>query len=191
MYRSRSQKMMTSVTATIFFGAIMVGSLGCQQDAPSEARASVTSALTRPVNIHDACDPTTFNASVGPGTCVRAGGVRFADFIADLTRNASVGAWHFAPALTDAPFGETFVAINTGGEVHTFTRVQNFGGGIVDLLNQLARVPNEAQECRTLEPDDFVPPGRTYTQRVDQTGTVKFQCCIHPWMHLEVRVLPP
>jgi hypothetical protein len=36
-----------------------------------------------------------------------------------------------------------------------------------------------------LEGDDFVPPGGTYRETVDGSGTLKFQCCIHPWMRLE------
>jgi hypothetical protein len=136
----------------------------------------------------DACDPATFNAAVGPGTCLRSGGVAFDDFIAALTRRGTIGAWHFAPPNTTGEFGQRFVAVNRGGEVHTFTHVAAFGGGIVPLLNQLAHVPNVAPECKTLEADDFVAPGSTYTQQIANTGTARFQCCIHPWMNLEVQV---
>jgi hypothetical protein len=38
------------------------------------------------------------------------------------------------------------------------------------------------------EPDDFVQPGGTYTEKLDEAGTKKFQCCIHPWMHLTATV---
>jgi plastocyanin len=140
------------------------------------------------VSIKDACDPTTFNAVVGPGTCVRPGGVQFDDFIAELKRKGEDGAWHFAPSTTTAPLGQTLVAINRGGEVHTFTHVKAFGGGIVPLLNDLAHVPNVAPECLHLEGDDFVAPGTTYEEDIEDTGTQRFQCCIHPWMRLEVRV---
>ena len=61
--------------------------------------------------------------------------------------------------------------INRGGEKHTFTEVAEFGGGIVPLLNDLAHVPDVAPECRpdVLEADDFVAPGGTYRETVDQT----------------------
>src|SRR4051794_38173938 len=49
------------------------------------------------VTMQDACDPDTFNAAIGPGTCVRAGGVSFDHFVAQLTRNGMAGAWHFGP----------------------------------------------------------------------------------------------
>jgi len=106
-----------------------------------------------------------------------------------LTRNGFVGAWHFAPNNTNVRVGQTFVAVNRGGEVHTFTEVQQFGGGIVDNLNQLAGVPVPAPECASLKPgdDDFVAPGGKYSETVDHSGTVKFQCCIHPWMRLEAQ----
>jgi len=140
------------------------------------------------VNVHDACDADTFNAAIGAGTCVRNGGVNFDEFVAQLTAHGSAGAWHFAPGVANASVGETVLASNTGGEVHTFTEVAEFGGGIVPFLNQLAGTPNVAPECNALEPDDFIAPGATYKETVDHKGTVKFQCCIHPWMRLEARI---
>jgi len=139
------------------------------------------------VNMQDACDSETFNAALGPGTCVRAGGVKFDQFIAQLTRLGFIGPWHFAPSTANVRVGQTFVATNKSGETHTFTEVAEFGGGIVPLLNQLAHVPNVAPECAAaaLEADDFVPAGGTYRETVDHTGNLKFQCCIHPWMRLE------
>ncbi len=140
------------------------------------------------VNMQDACDGPTFNAAVGPGTCIRKGGVTFPDFIAQLTRQGVAGAWHFAPSMTAAQLNQTLVAVDRGGEVHTFTHVAKFGGGIVPPLNQLSHNPVIAPECTTLEPDDFVAPGGTHHQQVDATGTLLFQCCIHPWMRLTVQV---
>jgi hypothetical protein len=139
------------------------------------------------VNILDACDGDSFNAILGAGTCNRAGGVKFDHFIAELTHLGSIGAWRFAGLTGNVQVGEDFVATNQGGEVHTFTEVAAFGGGLVPLLNELSHVPDVAPECRpeALEPDDFVPPGGTYRERVSHTGHLKFQCCIHPWMRLE------
>jgi len=141
------------------------------------------------VNAQDACDPDTFNAAIGPGTCVGAGGgVTFQHFIDALTRLGSIGAWHFAPPNVQARVGQSFLVTNHGGEVHTFTEVEEFGGGIVPMLNDLAHVPNVAPECKTLEPDDFVAPGATYVENIEESGVEKYQCCIHPWMRLEAHV---
>jgi plastocyanin len=140
------------------------------------------------VNMQDACDPDTFNAPPrGANTCVRAGGVTFDQFIAQLTRLGLIGSWRFAPSIANVQVGQTFVATNRGGEVHTFTEVAEFGGGIVPVLNDLAHVPNVAPECNpnVLEPDDFVPSGGTYRETIEHTGRLKFQCCIHPWMRME------
>ena len=155
---------------------------------------SVVGALATPgredivVNIQDACDPDTFNEALqNPEACVRGGGVKFQQFIAELTRLGFIGPWHFAPSTVNVRVGQTFEAINHGGETHTFTEVAEFGGGVVPLLNDLAHVPDVAPECRpeALDADDFVAPGETYRETVDHAGHLRFQCCIHPWMRLE------
>jgi hypothetical protein len=45
--------------------------------------ASAASA-TRQVQLLDDCDPATFNAAIGPGTCIRDGGTTFSEFVAQL-----------------------------------------------------------------------------------------------------------
>ena len=146
-------------------------------DVPSTVRRDVV------VNMQDACDPETFNAALrNPEACVRRGGVTFDQFIAELTRLSFIGPWRFAPSTANVRVGETFVAINRGGESHTFTEVAEFGGGNVALLNRLANLPNVAPECPAA---GIVPAGGTHRETVDQTGKLKFQCCIHPWMRLE------
>jgi plastocyanin len=169
-------------------GSSPASSLPTSNVGPTTTTAAIVGGLERPITIQDACDPTTFNAVIGPGTCLRPGGTTFDQFIAQLERNQRAGAWDFMPGTTTAKLGQTFVAINRGGEVHTFTEVQAFGGGIVPVLNQLSGNPNVAPECKTLEPDDFVAPGGTYRETLHASGTVKFMCCIHPWMRLEARV---
>lgn len=150
--------------------------------------AATTGLAVRFVSMMDACDPATFNAVLGPGSCTRQGGVTFDKFIAQLQRNQMAGAWHFASPTVQARLGQTIIATNRGGEEHTFTRVAAFGGGIVPDLNQLSGNPTVAPECTQLDPDDFVEPGGTYSEEVDDGGTLLFQCCIHPWMRTEVHV---
>jgi hypothetical protein len=145
------------------------------------------------VNLMDACDPETFNApppaGAGPGTCVRNGGITFQNFIEQLTRFGSIGAWHMAPPNSNLLVGQHFLAVNHGGEVHTFTEVEEFGGGIVPALNTLAHTPVEAPECKALESDDFVAPGATYqSDTEEEAGDEKYQCCIHPWMRLTAHI---
>jgi hypothetical protein len=76
---------------------------------------------------------------------------------------------------------------NRGGEVHTFTEVEEFRGGIVANLNARAGVPDVAPECLNLAPGDFVAPGGTFTE-TEEEGDEKYQCWIHPWMRLDLHV---
>jgi hypothetical protein len=78
------------------------------------------------------------------------------------------------------------LAVNRGGEEHTFTEVEAFGGGIVPDLNVLAGVPDPAPECLAVTPTDMVPPGGSTTDDVEEEGTELYQCCIHPWMRTVV-----
>ena len=163
-------------------------------DGPNRATAPTStlrksinaSGTSRLVSLHDACDSTTFNAAVGPGTCARAGGVPFSMFVAQLTAHQSAGAWHNAPDQMSAKVGDVLVGVNRGGETHTFTKVAAFGGGIVPFLNALAGTPNVAPECTTLGPQEFLAPGGTDTEDPLTAVTTLFQCCIHPWMRTTV-----
>lgn len=139
------------------------------------------------LSMMDACDGPSFNLIIGPGTCSRPQGVNFVDFLADLTAHQEVGPWHFGPSQTDGFVGDTILATNKGGEVHTFTKVAVFGPGLVDFLNNLAGVPGQPiQECQNEQ--NFVLPGGTDTDSLDRSGVIKFQCCIHPWMRATVLV---
>ncbi len=140
------------------------------------------------VTMFDACDPETFNAALGPGTCTRSGGVRFATFLEQLGQHHSVGAWHFAPPEVAMRVGQLLVATNRGGETHTFTEVEEFGGGIVAQLNQLTGLTEVAPECTRLAGTDFLAPGASSSEKEEEAGVEKYQCCIHPWMRAQVRI---
>jgi plastocyanin len=142
----------------------------------------------RVVSIMDACDPVSFGAA--GIACSRSGGVTFEQFLELLRKNQSVGSWHFAPVLVNARVGQTLVALNRGGEDHTFTEVEEFGGGIVPLLNELSGNPVPAPECLGLAPADFIAPGASSTDEVEEPGTEHYQCCIHPWMRVDVTARP-
>lgn len=140
----------------------------------------------RIVSMMDACDPESFDAALGVGSCVRNGGVTFERFLEELGKHQKVGSWHFAPPTMNVRVGETLVAINRGGEVHTFTEVAEFGGGFVAELNHLAGTPVPAPECLNFAGIVFVPPGGTDRHAVDDAGTEKYMCCLHPWMRTTV-----
>jgi len=143
----------------------------------------------RTVDINDQCDPASFNAAFGPGTCVTThAGVQLDNFIRELTQTQKVGAWNFAPRQVSLGNGQAFLAENRGGEVHTFTEVDEFGGGIVPLLNTLSGNPVPAPECGVLGSSDFIPPGSMTAPDVETPGVHHYQCCIHPWMRTDVTV---
>ena len=156
------------------------------------ALAAASIALAAPssgnVVMLDACDPATFNAAIGEGTCERpGGGVTFDTFIGQLLANGTAPAWRFSGPATVAA-GGTLTAVNRGGEFHTFTKVAAFGGGCVDELNELLGL-TPVPECAQA-PGIFFSTGATMGGSVTTAplaaGTHRFICLIHPWMQSTV-----
>ena len=151
------------------------------------------------VALVDNCDPATFNAFVGPGTCAptpHQHDTPFLEFIdllfSPLAANV-IGhpAWQFSPGHISVPAGQTVRVTNVGGEDHTFTEVTEFGGGFVPPLNGVGgpagTVPLvPAGAC--LSSPAVVAPGATVQIKALSPGVHKFQCCIHPWMRAVVDV---
>ncbi|HXB69908.1 MAG TPA: hypothetical protein VNY05_16770 [Candidatus Acidoferrales bacterium] len=146
----------------------------------------------------DDCDPVTFDAAIGPGACIGNGGTTFQKLLRELQEDQTAGAWRINPDQTGLDSGDHTLIVSRGGELHTFTKVEKFGGGIVPLLNDLAGVPQIAPECQ-INPAAFSPgsipvfPGSSVPGPVAGTaglpvGKTKFQCCIHPWMRTVVEV---
>jgi plastocyanin len=141
------------------------------------------------VSIRDDCDPASFNAALGAGTCSKQGSTTFAQFNNELSATQQVAAWQFVPQTLTVRVGQAITATNGGGEVHTFTEVDQFGGGIVPALNQASGNDVEAPECQQLSAADMIAPGATFTADAETTvGTEHYQCCIHPWMRETVIV---
>ncbi|MFL5487254.1 MAG: hypothetical protein ACJ8AJ_02110 [Gemmatimonadaceae bacterium] len=182
----RNWKSLALLTSTFALVACQDATTPTAPGFSADAALSNSGATPATVRMMDACDPATF-AGV-PGGCQRSGGVTFTHFIAQLTRLQRVPAWHFAPTDLFVNEGDEFVAKNVGGEVHTFTEVEEFGGGIVPSLNALAGLPTVAPECRALQPTDFIAPGGVVTDEAEESGDENYQCCIHPWMRMKVHV---
>ena len=145
--------------------------------------------ITPHVAMVDQCDAASFDAALGAGTCKTNGSVTFSQFNAELTAQHSVASWRFDPTAFTAQVGQSIVVTNSGGEVHTFTEVEDYGGGIVPSLNTASNNPTEAPECAALAQEDFIQAGATTTEEPETSlGTEKYQCCIHPWMRATVTV---
>jgi plastocyanin len=154
----------------------------------------------RRVRILDRCEPESFNAAVGPGTCIGDREVTFADFLAELVAEQSVEKWSFDSEEVHVKPGEPIKLENRGGETHTWTEVAQFGGGFVDVLNGPSGTPVPAPECAAVNPDGTLrpmPPSATNVFVLAQSeqlaaplpkGKHLIQCCIHPWMRMVVDV---
>ena len=159
---------------------------------------------TLTISIRDFCDPTTFNAIIGPGSCLRDdnvavnGSETFPGFISELGQEKSVGAWRYNPITFKNEEGVNLTLVNRGGETHTFTRVAEFGGGFVAALNGPSGNLVPRPECAKVVNGQLVPQspsannifinhGQTIMgPRIVGDESAKFQCCIHPWMHFTI-----
>ena len=156
---------------------------------PAAGASAASSA--RQVQALDDCDPATFNAVLGPGTCIKNGGTTFSEFIAQLLSQGRAPAWRFAPGQLKLNAGGTLTAHNRGGEDHTFTQVANFGGGCIQALNDLLGL-TPVPECAGFPGGAFgatlVAPGGTLTTAPLSPGVHRYECLIHPWMRTTVTV---
>jgi plastocyanin len=152
-----------------------------------------TTGATGVVQLRDDCDPATFNAALGAGACQHSSGstgITLSAFNAELAANHTVAAWKIVPATLDTREGARLAVVNTGGETHTYTEVDEFGGGVVPALNQASGNTTVAPECLNAAEFDSstVRSGQTVQHTFDARGTEKYQCCIHPWMRQTVIV---
>jgi hypothetical protein len=139
------------------------------------------------VEMTDDCEPVSFNAAIGPGTCVGNGKTTFGEFIGQLVTTGDAPAWRFIPEFLGVRSGQGLLVHNTGGEFHTYTEVAEFGGGCVDELNEiLGLTPVPECEDPLLFATTGAPPGGTVEVPGLERGRHLFMCLIHPWMKAEV-----
>ena len=142
----------------------------------------------------DECDPTTFNMTLGADFCknVSLGAFTTLD---KLFSGAQTGhpdpKWDFEPDSLEITEGTVLNVANEGGEPHTFTEVDHFGGGFIAKLNGPVAAP--VPECAGGFANVDVARTRILQgSNINVTNLSKgehhFQCCIHPWMHTTVVV---
>ena len=93
-------------------------------------------------------------------------------------------AWRNDPSHLVIEAGKKIQIRNVGGRPHTFTKVAEFGGGVVAPLNVGTQT---AVEC-TLS-ITRLEAGDRDTIIAEGEGIQRFQCCFHPWMRATVRVV--
>ena len=151
---------------------------------------------TRDVAMRDDCDPNDPAWGATGGCNLPNGTVTEEDFRAYLFSPLIVTvvghpAWAFDPMSVKSRAGKRLRISNEGGRTHTFTKVAEYGGGVVPFLNGVGtpgKTPlTPAPECSS---PAFIPIpgcGRDETEEL-AAGDHKFQCCLHPWMRTLVRV---
>ena len=147
------------------------------------------------VIILDECEPSSFNTAFGPGTClnvVSLGGVPLPDFLGALPTGHP--AWLFYPTNpVTINKKDSLRVVNQGGEIHTFTEVAEFGGGFLPVLNNPPNSP-AIPECaggyanNTELASTRVLQGSSLEIRGLKKGLHRFECCVHPWMRMEIEV---
>ena len=151
-------------------------------------------ASSRQVQMLDNCDGPTFNAALDdPTACSRNGGLTFDKFIAALLERGAVESWRFSPNQLSVDAGGTITAVNRGGESHTFSEVEEFGGGCIQEVNDLLGL-EAVDECAGFPGppgilffvSTLAAPGESVTTEPLAAGTHRFLCLIHPWMRTTV-----
>jgi plastocyanin len=173
-------------TATVVLGTVLV--------APSAGADSGGRGDTQRVRLSDDCEAASFNAAVGPDTCVGDGETTFQDFVAQLLENGleaneSADDWEFKPEDFHIDHGDRLRVVNQGGEFHTFTEVAQFGPGCVGQINVLLGLDGApVDECRAFPAVGGVLAGQKLTVDGLAPGTHRFECLVHPWMQSVVEV---
>jgi plastocyanin len=162
--------------------------------ANSQARAQESSGPA-PVQVValDECDPTTFNAVIGPDFCKNIA-LGFSTTFNDLFAKAAAGTpdpnWDFEPDTVTIKKGTPLIVVDQGGEPHTFTEVKEFGGGFIDGLNHGELT---APECaggfgKVSVAKTRILQGSQLQVNGLSKGEHLFECCIHPWMRVKGEV---
>ena len=172
-----------SIVATLFILAGAMQAVAQENPAPTSAEIVAL----------DECDPATFNAALGPDFCHNVA-LGFSTTLSDLFAKAAAGTpdpgWDFEPDEVSIKKGGTLTVVDQGGEPHTFTEVKQFGGGFIEPLNAGEAI---APECSGGFSNITVARTRLLQgSQLHVSGLAKgehlFECCIHPWMRVKVRV---
>jgi plastocyanin len=187
-----------TLTKCVLLGACLMFAAVTQVLAQEKERSHEREqdGVSTPVQIValDECDPKTFNDALGPDFCHNVTLGKFTVLL-DLFKKAKAGTpdpnWDFEPDTLKIKKGTPLVVTDQGGEPHTFTEVEHFGGGFIPDLNG----PGEdtVRECE----GGFANLGVARTRILQGSqqlvtglgqGVHLFQCCIHPWMRVKVEV---
>ncbi len=175
--------MRRGLIAALLVGAwAMCGATGLAEDKKGDGKKAK-------IALRDDCDAAD-PAWTPLGGCTSVDGAVTVDefnspLFSPLSAPSIIGhpAWRMDPTYFRSETGGTLRVTNLGGRTHTFTEVVNFGGGFIPPLNGTL-LP--APEC-TSGPA-MLTPGASVEVTGLSNGNHTFQCCIHPWMRILVKV---
>jgi len=172
--------------------AVAMLALG-QADPEHDHRSHEDSARVAQVVALDECDPTTFNAALGPDFCKNIAlgySTTFSELFAEAAAGTPNPNWDFEPDTLKIKEGTVVSVVDQGGEPHTFTEVAKFGGGFIPGLNDgQETVPECAGGFSTVAvAKTRLLQGSSVQITGLSKGTHHFECCIHPWMRMNVEV---
>jgi hypothetical protein len=169
---------------------------GCLMFAgSSQAAGPVITPSPAQVVALDECDPATFNdpSAAGAGFCQNVAlgaSTVFANLLAEAAAGTPDPNWNFSPGTMTIEKGSLLSVVDEGGEPHTFTEVHQFGGGFLAPLNG---GQDTVPECAggfanvAVARTRILQGSRLEVNHLSK-GKHLFQCCIHPWMRIEVDV---
>jgi plastocyanin len=164
-----------------------------QADPEHDHRSHEDSARVAQVVALDECDPTTFNATLGPDFCKNIAlgySTTFSDLFAEAAAGTPNPNWDFEPDTLKIKEGTIVSVVDQGGEPHTFTEVAKFGGGFIPGLNDGQETVPECAGgfSRVAVAKTRLLQGSSVQITGLSKGTHHFECCIHPWMRMNVEV---
>ena len=179
--------MRTRTIALLLVGAVAAAfAVGTSRTRPVIADSDVDTTVV----MRDDCDPDDTNWAPTGGCALQHGDVTAAEFDEELISPLAASAighqaWRHDPPYLQIHAEQDVKVTNRGGRLHTFTEVEEFGGGRIPPLNH-GLVP--ADECVLPNTPINVPPGASIEVTGLSAGNHRFQCCIHPWMRAVVKV---
>jgi len=177
--------------AKLLFGVVML--LGASMALAQTGPVPVASAPIAQIVALDECEPSSFNAVLGPDFCknIALGATTsFSKLFGEANDGHPDPNWDFEPDTLTIRQGTVLNIANQGGEPHTFTEVAHFGGGFIDGLNSGQQT---APECsggfgNVAVARTRILQGSSVNVSGLSKGEHQFQCCIHPWMRVTVQV---
>ena len=179
-------RMKLSLAAMLLLGASLAMAQGTSVQLTTSTPVAQIVAL-------DECEPSSFNAVLGPDFCknVALGAVTsFSKLFKEAGDGTPDPNWDFEPDTLAIKQGTVLNVANEGGEPHSFTEVAHFGGGFIEPLNGgEATVPECAGGFSNVAvAKTRILQGSSVNVSGLSKGQHEFQCCIHPWMRVTVQV---